>query len=237
MATVTKTLILFICVLFSFVCSGQLTKYPPRDDSKRDSELNSFIHELKQIIRNKDEKKLISIIHPDIKFDFDDGIGIDKFKKTWMPEDQNSELWTVLDKIVGLGGVFVKNRNNPFYEFVFPYVNQVDLDNPDDFFNILVVTDKNVNVRERPDVKSKVLGQLTYDIVRYDYEKSYPLTEKSLIEGLSFYGPKEWYYIETDDKKLSGFIYWDFVWSPIDYRMFLTKEKGTWMISCLIAGD
>jgi hypothetical protein len=214
-----------------------MTKFPPRDDSKSDSELNSFINELKQVIKTKDEKKLISMIHPDIKFDFDDGIGISKFKMSWTPEDKNSELWTVLDKIVGLGGVFSKNTGSPFYEFVFPYVNQVKLDNPDDFFHVLVVTGKNVNVREQPSVKSKVLGQLTYDIVRYDYQKSYPLTEKSKIEHLSFYGPKEWYYIETDDKKLSGFIYWDFVWSPIDYRMFLTKEKGTWMISCLIEGD
>ena len=212
-------------------------KVPPRDETTKDSSLNLFVAELKQIIESKDGKRLTKIVHPKIKVGFDDGIGIDAFMNVWSPEKKESELWYIMKRIVELGGVFIKSDSDPFYRFVFPYVNQIELKNPDDYFNVLVVTGKNVNVRDKPELKSKVLGQLTYDVVRYDYEKSFPKLIHNPIPHVSYYGPKEWYYIETIDKKLSGYIYCDFVWSPIDYRMFLTSENGKWMISCLVSGD
>ena len=74
----------------------------------------------------------------------------------------------------------------------------------------------------KPDLNSKSVGHLTYDIVSYDYEKS---------------KDDKWYFIQTIDKKISGYINSDFAYSPVGYRMFLTKEKGAWMISCIVAGD
>ena len=197
-------------------------KCPPRDDSAKSPELLSFVIELKQIIKNKDSEKLLQRIHPQVRFDFDEGVGITKFRERWRPEDKDSELWGIMHRIVGLGGVFVKDRTNPFYDFVFPYVNEVDLKDADQYFNTLVVTGKDVSVREKPDLKSNIVGQLTYDIVSFDYEKS-------KMNG--------WYFVQTSDKKISGYVSSDFAYSPVDFRMFLTKEKGRWMISCLVAGD
>ena len=213
-----KLTLLFIMI--SFAASGQ-QKYPPRDDSAKSPELKLFVNDLKEIIRNKDSGKLLELVHPKVQFDFDEGVGVEKFQQKWTPEDKNSPLWTIMDKIVGLGGVFVKDRSNPFFDFVFPYVNEVDLD-ADEYFNTLVVTGKDVNVRERPGLNAVVVGKLTYDIVSFDYEKS---------------GDNDWYFVETTDKNISGYVNSDFVYSPVDYRMFLTKEKGKWMISCIVAGD
>ncbi len=232
----TKIFVLIILVIPHLGLS-QAMKLLPRDESAKDSSLNLFVAELKQTIKYKDVKRLMKIIHPKIQVGFDDGIGIDAFVNSWSPEKKESELWYVMNKIVKLGGVFTKNESNPFFRFVFPYINQIELKNPDDFFYVLVVTGKDVNVRERPELKSKVLGQLTYDVVRYDYEKSYPKLAQERIPHVSYYGPKEWYYIETSDKVLKGYIYYDFVWSPIDCRMFLTQENGKWMISCIVSGD
>jgi hypothetical protein len=231
----TKNIILFF--LIPNLILGQSEKLLPKDESLSDPSLHSFVEELKQIIKSKDGKRLAKIVHPRIQIGFDDQIGVDAFVDKWSPENKESELWYVLKRIVELGGVFTKNNSNQFFLFVFPYVNQVELKNPDDFFHVLVVTGKNVNVREKPDHKSKVLGQLTYDVVGYNYEKSYPKSNQEPIPHVSYYGSKEWYYIETIDKKLSGYVYFNFVWSPIDYRMFLTQENGQWMISCLVSGD
>lgn len=33
-----------------------------------------------------------------------------------------------MNKMVGLGGVFVKSRTNLFFDFIFRYVNQVDFE-------------------------------------------------------------------------------------------------------------
>ena len=218
----SKTLLTFLLLTVSILTFGQNSKFLPRDDSGKTPELKLFVKELNEIIKNKDSQKLLTVVHPQIKFDFDEGIGIEKFKKNWNPEDKNSSLWTIMNKIVGLGGVYNKNRTEPFYDFVFPYVNEIDLEDGDDYVITLVITNKDVNVREKPDLNSKIVGQLTYDIVTYDYEKS---------------KDHKWYFIQTTDKKVSGYISSDFAYSPVDYRMFLTKEKGKWMISCIVAGD
>ncbi len=217
-----QRILTFLLLTISVLALGQNSKFPPRDDSGNNPELQLFVRELKEIIKNKDSQRLLAKVHPQIKFDFDEGIGVEKFKKNWKPEDKNSSLWPIMSKIVGLGGVFVKNRTNPFFDFVFPYVNEVDLEDGDEYFTTLVITNKDVKVREKPDLNSKVVGQLTYDIVSYDYEKS---------------KDEKWYFIQTADKKISGYISSDFAYSPVDYRMFLTKEKEKWMISCIIAGD
>jgi hypothetical protein len=214
--------ILILLLLLVPVCSFAQTKFPPKDDSSKSPQLQAFVNELKEIIRNKDSQKLLTRVHPKIKFDFDEGFGIEKFKAEWKPEDKNSVLWVIMNKIVGLGGVLVTDSKDPFYAFVFPYVNVVELQDGDDYFNTLFVTGKAVQVREKPDLNSKVVGQLTYDVITYDYEKSQM---------------KNWYFIQTKDKKISGYVRSDFVYSPVDYRMFLSNEKGKWMISCLVAGD
>ncbi len=141
------------------------------------------------MIENRDSQKLFSILHPNIKFDFDEGIGIEKFKQKWLPQDRNSELWPILRTIVDLGGVFVKNESDPFYRFVFPYVNEVELDG-DVYFNTLVITTNNAPLYEKPDEKSRVLAHLSYDVVGYDYEKS---------------KPGEWSFVQVD-KTISGYI-------------------------------
>lgn len=217
-----KEILTLILLAASIHAIGQHSKLLPKDDSGKTPELKLFVNELKGVIKNKDSERLMGMVHPQIKFDFDEGIGKDKFKKHWKPEDKNSSLWPIMNRIVQLGGVFVKNRTNNFFDFVFPYINQIELEDGDDYFITLVVTSKDVKVREKPDQNSKVVGQLSYDIVTYDDNKG--------KDG-------QWYFIKTANNKISGYISADFAYSPVDYRMFLTKEKGKWMISCIVAGD
>lgn len=216
-----KIQLLILCLLIPLLTQAQSKKYPPRDESDKEPQLKTFVIELKEIIRTKDDRRLLPLLHPKIKLDFDEGFGVEKFNIEWTPEDKNSRLWPLLERIVNMGGVFPR-RPEPFYNFVFPYVNQVELEDSDQHFNTLVVTGKDVNVREKPDATSNVVGQLTHDVVWFVYEKS-------IID--------QWYYIETADKKIKGFVRNEFVYSPVDYRLFLTNEKEKWMISCLIAGD
>jgi hypothetical protein len=208
-------------LLIAVFTQAQVKKYPPRDESGKDPQLKLFVTDLKEIIRTKDEKRLIAVLHPKVKFDFDEGFGIEKFKTEFTPGDKNSTLWPILERIVDLGGVFLR-RPDPNYKFVFPYVNDMELTDGDDYFNTMVITGKDVNVREKPDATSKIVGKLTYDVVTFDYKKSQ-------IDN--------WYYIETADKKIKGFVQNEFVYSPVDYRMFLTNANGKWLIICLIAGD
>ena len=216
---IIRVFLLFVVV--PCLASAQ-DKFPPKDESGKSPALQLFVSELKQIIQDKDAERLMARIHPQIRFDFDEGVGIRKFKERWRPEDKDSELWEMMYRIVGLGGVFAGNGEDPFYTFVFPYVNQVDLEDADQYFNTLVITGRDVRVREKPGLTSKIVGHLTYDVVSFDYEKS---------------NMNGWYFVQTSDKKISGYVSSDFAYSPVDFRMFLANENGKWMISCLIAGD
>jgi hypothetical protein len=97
-----------------FLTTAQ-SKFPPKDESGNSPELKLFVSELKEIIANKDSRKLLEVVHPRIKFDFDDGIGIEKFKLQWKPEEKNSALWAIMTRVVELGGVFDKDGKNPFF--------------------------------------------------------------------------------------------------------------------------
>jgi hypothetical protein len=49
--------------------------------------------------------------------------------------------------------------------------------------------------------------------------------------------PKEWYFVETLDKRLSGYVYWKFTFSPAGYNLFLEKENGKWIIKSFLMGE
>jgi len=54
---------------------------------------------------------------------------------------------------------------------------------------------------------------------------------------VSYVGEKLWYFIESLDGKLTGYVYWDYIWSPIGYRAAFYKIDGKWQMTFLLAGD
>ena len=67
---------------------------------------------------------------------------------------------------------------------------------------------------------------LSYDIVKIDYERASPTFEDP-----------EWYYVERLDGELSGYIYRDYVWSPIGYRAVFEMIDNEWKMTILLEGD
>src|SRR5437764_359055 len=101
------------------------------------------------------------------------GRGIDLFKRTWHPEDPESELWPELIKILSLGGAF-RSGEAPYEglmpagrEFVAPYVRSqwpVRLYPHTERYGAIIT--KNVPVRRRPDAAAPAVDILSYDIVK-----------------------------------------------------------------------
>ncbi|TAE48932.1 MAG: SH3 domain-containing protein [Bacteroidetes bacterium] len=235
-----KRILLFLLPLLVFLLSarplmGQI-KMPPRNEMHQDSSLTAFICKLQYAIYKKDTRFLLSVVDKNIKNSFGGSNGIEEFKSMWELDKPDSEVWFYLSKLISLGGTF--GGDAPYSTFILPYVFSMDLPNDTlDPFSVMVVTGEGVNVREKPDKSAKVLGQLSYEVVEVDYEKSYPSFQEEKIAHLSYYGTKEWYYVTTLNQKLRGYVYWDYIWSPIDYRLFLEKKQGQWKITILVAGD
>lgn len=210
----------FIIITSSF---GQVKLLPPKIEIK-DSVLNEFISSLKDAVKNKNKKYIISILSSDILVSHGGNGGVEEFKTHWNLASDDSSFWTTMDKLLRLGGE--KYQGDGFYSI--PYVSS---NWPDDekysVFEYMAITGANVNVRINPELKtSEKVGQFSYDIVKVDYEKTMRIFDEPV-----------WYYTESLDGKIKGYVYSDYIWSPIGYRATFEFIDNGWKMSILVGGD
>ncbi len=193
----------------------------PKDESSKDSSFVLFKTQLLKAIKTKDEVFLLNTIDPKIQFSFGADSGknnfIQNFELDKKPKD--SPVWKILDSTLKLG-YFLNREGNFVSPFLFENFPE-DLD-PTAYS---LVSGKNVNVREKPNISSKVLNKLSYTVVGLDYTTEYPSS-----------GDCQWQKVCLADGT-TGFICDTYLRSPLDYRIFFEKKKQKWMITTFIAGD
>lgn len=235
-----KTIIsIYIFITPIITVIGQ-SKLKPLDPNITDLSLVKFIEDLNLAVENKDEAFILSHLDTEIMNSFGGNGGIEEFKDYWSWNSGETGFWLVMKKILSLGG----GKYVEGVSYSMPYVFSDWPENTNyDPYTYMAITGSNVNVRDTPSLTdSQVLGQFTYDIVKVDYDKSYPSYEQHKKErktGLynDVIGYKRWFYSESVDGNLKGYVYRDFIWSPIGYRIGFYKIEGEWKITSLLAGD
>lgn len=215
---------LFILLFFSINSFlGQEKLFPPKMEIK-DPVLNAFISDLKDAVENKDKEYIISVLSSDILVSHGGNGGVEEFKTHWDWSSEDSPFWSTMDKLLQLGGE--KYIGDGLYSI--PYVSSNWPGNEIySVFEYMAITGTNVNVRINPELKtSEVMGQFSYDIVKVDYEKSIPA-----------FGETIWYYTESLDGKLKGFVFRNYIWSPVGYRATFELIGNEWEIAIIVAGD
>jgi hypothetical protein len=198
----------------------------PVDEGPQDKSFLAFRNSLVSALKRKDKKYLIGILDKNISVSFGGDDGIEDFKTYWKLSGSKSEVWDELLKVVQNGGKFLNESGEKEFCAPFSFLNfPEDIDS----FEYNVIFGDNVRLRERPDLKSRISTQLSYNIVKIDWEKS-------VREGKSDESPFIWYKIETLGG-LKGFVSAEFVRSPIDYRACFTKKNGKWKMTAFVAGD
>ncbi len=230
--------LLSILLISAFLNTGwsQNPTFAPLDETYTDPTLAAFVEQLLDAIDRRDQHFLYGVLDYDVSGIRGEASGISDFKQEWNAENDSSKVWPLMKRAIKLGGVFLNDTNDLTgrYQFVFPYVYNLPLDVEDDYFNIGVITGKNVNLRDGPDTASPIKSQLTYDVIWFLDGDQYGQTRS----GTNPYGDPEWYQVETYDRRQRGWVHWKYVYSPMDYRMFLFKDsKGSWKISAFLAGD
>lgn len=199
-----------------------------------DPSLAEFLRDLEDAIYVKDKEFIIGNLNPQIQNSFGGDGGIDEFKQYWNWDSESSKFWNLMTKLLELGG----GEFNGGDTYRIPYVNSMWPSHDEfDVFEHMAITGSNVNVRENPSIESPTTAQLNYDIVTVNYNKSHPPFNSPKINGVKYIGSKEWYYIESVDKSIQGYVNWNYIWSPVGYRLGLYKKNDKWLISSLIAGD
>lgn len=211
-------------------------KFYPINEVDKDSSLQLFVEKLKQAIAKKDKTFILASLDEEVESGQGGTNTIAYFKESWWSKQDEPSFWFYLEHIINLGGAFDywnSEDENKGRVFVFPYVAKLELENPDDYFYIAVITGKNVNLRTRPDLKAPVITQLTYDLVRYVGNES------DVVEcaGQNAIGDPAWLKVKTLDNKYTGWVYWKYEHRAIDCRMYLKKKNGKWKIIAFVTGD
>ncbi len=229
-------LIVISCWLMQSV-SAQQKPFPPRDETNTDPSLYAFVTDLKKAIADRDNTWIGKSLADDAESSVDSDLNKDSFLKAWDVENDSSDFWRVVSRVIDMGGVFLHDTadHSGKFQFVFPYTYALDLSIEDDYYDMGVITGKNVNLRSKPDIKSEVVAQLSYDIIRFMTNTKQGLQITSGSNGL---GEPEWYKIETYGRNKKGWVNWRFVYNLMGPRLFLYKEpSGEWKISALLTGD
>lgn len=231
-----KVFLTSFCFVTSIMAFGQNPQFAPRDETYLDTSLTKFVNSLMSAIDARDKILFSEALDPRVLGVIGGDGGIGEFAEEWDTKNDSSLMWPLMKRAIELGGVFLENQieQEAGYQFVFPYVYDMDLDIEDDYYSIGVITGKKVNLRASPDLTSPIKTKLTYDVVWFLESGPYGETRA----GTNPFGDPEWYMVETYDRSNRGWVNWKYVYSPTWYRLFLYKNKdGFWKISAFLVGD
>ncbi len=218
----------------------------PVDDGKNDPSFVKFRSRLIKAVKEKNLEILLSSISSHIKFGPADTIqkGKNSVIRNWQLniKPKESGIWFMLSEVLRLGGVFIEEPEYRYLDrddgpirkvFKAPYpIRALWLDNSKhqkQFYSkvgedeIGVITGKNVNLRNKPSVKGKVIGKLSYNIVRFSYDHF-----NSKLRRLKNF-KYNWHSITTLSG-LKGYVYGKYFRRMDDYLVRFAKEDGKWRI-------
>lgn len=214
--------VLFLTLLLSFVGFGQERYLKPIDGAAKDKSFLAFRNELLKAVDTRNTAFIYGIVVKDIKNGFGGEDGILNFKKQWKLNSPKSDFWKEFGFAIKNGGNFQSDNS-----FVAPYTFSdfpADLDG----FEHQAIIGENVRLREKPDISAGTVALLSYNIVKFDYEKSLkdPKDNEKYL----------WIKVETLGGK-KGYVAPQFIRSPIDYRAGFEKIRGKWKLTFFLAGD
>lgn len=222
-----KILILsFITALAAVGIAAQERYLMPVDEAAKDASFLAFRSKLIAAAERKDLKYVMAICDPKIELSYGGHSGMKGFKELWTGKNE-PEFWKEFLAVMKNGGKYSPAKGREPATFTAPYTFSTFPEDLDMFENA-VIFGTNVNLRESPDMNSKVVARLSYNLVKLDYENSVKDNDERRTVL--------WSKIETLGG-LKGFVKPEYARSPIDYRAGFEKKRGRWVMTFFIAGD
>jgi len=211
----------------------QEIKLYPVDEGAQDPSFTAFREKLIEAARKHDTDFILSILDPQILNSFGGDGGIKEFKEQWkLVEPDTSKLWKELVSILANGGSFINFDGKK--EFCAPYVSSQwekvanQLPTGQDGVDYAAVAAEKVDLRLEPNLAAPVIGTLSYNIVKIDYDASVPDERDS-----DYFA---WIKV-TSASGQQGYVPGKYVISPTGYRACFKKVGEKWNMTSLVAGD
>lgn len=229
-----KKLILVLCF---FYISNSISAQYIQDESYKDKSFWEFKTELEYCIIKKDLNKLRSFLASGILIAKDacnqPECSKDEFVKFHFGDrETNEDTWNELLTVVRLG-FFKTQKRDLFYTFkksesgyfaAPSYLNKINTDKE------VIILGENVNIRQKPSLKGKVLRIVSYEKFKCDCNiLDYKPTTVQSVDGL------QWLEIKLPNGE-TGYISLDLTSYKIDKEMTIGKINGKWKILSYYTG-
>jgi SH3-like domain-containing protein len=193
---------------------------PPKDECANIAGFAPVRSALQSAVKNRDAAAFLKLTSPTISWSFgNEDDTREGFAKQYDLNDPKkakaSPMWAELDELLKLGCSMEDNM------IALPHMFWRMPTNPKGPMEILVTGTK-VNLRAAPNLKSKIVASLSWEVVDE--------------VGPDPRGALGWRQVKTAKGK-RGYIREDFIRDRYDYRMIFSKVDGAWVITAFAAGD
>lgn len=211
-------------------CNPERGKVNPVDSAPQDTLFFIFREQLREVIANKDIFALLPHVDAQIKTGFGAEGGLQSFIQMWeldSPEKiPQSKLWSTLGTVLSLGGHLSNYGEESYFEA--PYLGPCWPAEAEPY-EYGAVMGAGVRLRGGPNLNTKILKNLSYDLVKY--------IETTPIEQTIGGEKHPWIKVQLTDGT-EGFLFGKFYRSPLDFRAGFQKDaQGAWKLVMLLAGD
>lgn len=212
----------------------------PVNDISIDSSLTCFIKTLQKACINCDADLLVSLLNDKIvsnneylyNYETENLTDIDRFKAIWKLNSGASEVYSIILKLIDLGGVFYPNdseKNNAFY-LPYPFWKWINKKGYDGN-RLAVCIKKEVNLYSKPDTSSVIIEKLNYDELNIidtttEYNNINPLLCTKIEDN-------NWLFVVCYNSGLKGYVMKKDIYLSVDFRMIIKKKNSEWKISLL----
>ena len=221
---------LLVFLVLTGVCARQLPNLPkllPVDAARQDPSLQVVRDQVLAAVRARNARTVMSFVSPRVRWDStSDTEGSDWRRLDEALSRPEDDQWTRLEESLKLGGAFTTRRGavRGRLEFCAPYVFAAFPDVvPHEVHGEgmpWVVTDKDVEVHSAPDLKSAVLGRLSYALVQASGGERHDVRSYDTL----------WQTVALPEDQ-EGFILAEQIRNPEDGHVCFAKEGGSWLIS------
>lgn len=170
-------------------------------------------------LQKRDLNFVLSAMEPNVKLSFGGESGIEDFKKMWIAADgpKAGKFWETMTQVLSMGGKLEGTGKQKYFTAPYTFTH---FPRGFDAFESVVITAANVNVRQKPDAKSRVIGTLSHEVVKTTGNQEH----------------EKWVGVVTPSGR-TGYVAKRFARSPVDYRARFNNATGRWRMEFFLAGD
>lgn len=218
-----RTAVATILIAVATGAAAQDAKLLPIDEAAGDASWLRFKARLLDALVKRDQRFVISIVAGKIR-NISETDGIAEFRKLWETHSASSQFWVELQKILFLGGAYVK-RDKGVTEFCAPYVHYKWPDDAPASATGAIIA-REVLVKATPSAEGATLQTLSFDLVNViDWE----------VADESKDNRQPWVKIQT--KAGAGYVPEEQIRSPLEYRACFYKSGASWRMTGLEVGE